>query len=578
MCGINGIFSYHYASRPVDVDELRRTRDAMYSRGPDGAGEWHSRDHRVSLAHRRLKIIDLSDAAKQPMQSGCGRFVVSLSGEIFNYAVLRRELEGRGYPFRTESDTEVLLAMFAEFGTRMFGRLRGMYAFAIWDRQERRLLLARDPFGIKPLYLANDGWTLRFASQVQALRAGGAVSDQSEPAAAAGFFLFGFVPEPFTQWQEIRSLSPGCYTWVDALGPGPETSHFDWPAMAQIASGTRAPGEIAEAVRDSVTAHSVGDVPVGLLYSGGIDSSALSQLGGQAAQRIHVHFQGLPRPAFDNADVHVRTVTVEEFEADLPLIISAMDVPSIDGVNCWFAAKACREMGLKSAIIGVGGDELWAGYPAFRDVPGWHRRLGWMRWLPGMGRLAGWGLAGLSRVLGLHSKLEGVPRLCGTQSGSYVLRRALHLPWRLGSIIERDWAALGMERLDLGRRLQQMVPASWRGKPAAVFALESRVYLSGQLLRTADWAGFAHGVEFRMPYLDPALWRQCLGHAMAVQHRHHGAKSDLARAAGLAWQDGYRKQGFVTPFPAMPGRSYLERMRAWSLDIWNRAGNGDAPA
>ena len=169
MCGLNGIFAYHSAAGMPTEIELLATRDAMRSRGPDGAGKWWSADRRCGLAHRRLTILDLSDRASQPMISEDGGLVVVFNGEIYNYPELRAELEAGGVRFRTTSDTEALLHLYARDGIEMVHRLRGMFAFAIWDQQRRGLFLARDPYGIKPLYTANDGWTFRFASQVKAL-------------------------------------------------------------------------------------------------------------------------------------------------------------------------------------------------------------------------------------------------------------------------------------------------------------------------------------------------------------------------------------------------------------------------
>ena len=172
MCGIAGVYAYRSTARAVDYDELVRMRDHMASRGPDGSGEWHSADGRVGFGHRRLSIIDLSSRGAQPMQTADGRLVVTFNGEIYNYRALRSRLEAKGYAFRSNSDTEVLLHLYAELGHDMLRELRGMFAFGIWDWQEQQLLLARDPYGIKPLYYADDGSTLRFASQVKALMAG----------------------------------------------------------------------------------------------------------------------------------------------------------------------------------------------------------------------------------------------------------------------------------------------------------------------------------------------------------------------------------------------------------------------
>src|SRR5260370_2712248 len=206
MCGISGIFAYHPASSGPNEAELLVTRDAMRARGPDGSGIWWSIDRCCGLGHRRLSILDLSDRASQPMASEDGRIVVSFNGEIYNYKALRVELEAAGVHFRTNSDTEALLHLYARHGTAMVQRLRGMFAFAIWDEMRRELFLARDPYGIKPLYTANDGWTFRFASQVKALLAGGRVSRDPQPAGIAGFHLFGSVPEPFTLYRDNPAL------------------------------------------------------------------------------------------------------------------------------------------------------------------------------------------------------------------------------------------------------------------------------------------------------------------------------------------------------------------------------------
>ena len=220
MCGIAGIFAYHPSAPPVDRAQLRTVRDHMATRGPDGKGEWFSENGRIALAHRRLSIIDLSERAAQPMASADGQLVVSFNGEIYNYRELKTALQAKGYVFRTTSDTEVLLHLYADKGEAMLTELRGMFAFALWDTRKQALLLARDSFGIKPLYYANDGKTLRFASQVKALLAGGQIDTTPEPAGHAGFYLWGSVPEPWTLYQGIRNLPSGRYLWVNDHGVG----------------------------------------------------------------------------------------------------------------------------------------------------------------------------------------------------------------------------------------------------------------------------------------------------------------------------------------------------------------------
>src|SRR6185312_6018990 len=218
MCGIAGLYAYLDVAPTVDRAELSRMNARMAPRGPDGSGDWFSADGRVGFTHRRLAIIDLSERGAQPMHSADGTLTITFNGEIYNYKELKAGLEAKGYRFRSDSDTEVLLQLYADRGPSMVEALRGMFAFGLWDSRKRQLLLARDPLGIKPLYYADDGWTLRFASQVKALLAGGKVSRDPEPAGWAGFCLFGSVPEPFTTYQEIRALPAGAILWVDSVG------------------------------------------------------------------------------------------------------------------------------------------------------------------------------------------------------------------------------------------------------------------------------------------------------------------------------------------------------------------------
>src|SRR4051812_27547169 len=191
MCGIAGTYAYRDFAPPVDRDELLRMREAMLRRGPDGEGLWISDDQRVGLAHRRLAIIDLSEGGAQPMATRDGLLRITFNGEIYNYRELKTELEGKGYVFHSNSDTEVLLHLYADRGQEMVHALRGMFAFAIWDERRRAMFLARDAFGIKPLYFADDSKTIRIASQVKALLAGGAIDTGEDPAGHASFLLLG---------------------------------------------------------------------------------------------------------------------------------------------------------------------------------------------------------------------------------------------------------------------------------------------------------------------------------------------------------------------------------------------------
>jgi asparagine synthase (glutamine-hydrolysing) len=529
MCGIAGIYAYHYAANAVDRGELRRIRDHMAARGPDGVGEWYSPNERVGFGHRRLSIIDLSERGAQPMRSADGKLVVTFNGEIYNYRQLRTLLEAKGCKFRTETDTEVLLHLYAEKGEAMVNDLRGMFAFGLWDADKNALLLARDPYGIKPLYYADDGWTFRFASQVKALLAGGKVSRNQEPAGWVGFCLFGSVPEPFTTYQEIRALPAGSTLWVDRVGSG-ETKHYFSIAYTYCTAETRcSPADdedlkllAREALLDSVRHHVVADVPVGAFLSSGIDSGALVGLmrdvGQRDIQTVTLAFEEFRGRKEDEAPIAeeiatqygtrhtTRLVTEREFRDDLPKILDAMDQPTIDGLNTWFVSKAARELGLKVAISGLGGDELFGGYPSFRDVPRCVYALAIPGRIPGLGDLVRRLLSSLgyfSRVA--NPKAAGLLKYGGSYAGAYLLRRGLFMPWELETVMGADIARLGLRRLDPIKHIQTRLrprPMTSFGKVAV---LESALYMRNQLLRDTDWASMAHSLEVRVPLVDAKL-------------------------------------------------------------------------
>jgi asparagine synthase (glutamine-hydrolysing) len=567
MCGIAGIFAYHAAAAPVDREELLRIREAMARRGPDGAGLWMSGDGRVGLAHRRLAILDLSEAGAQPMLSADGRVAITFNGEIYNFRALRAGLEARGHAFRSGSDTEVLLALYREKGEALVEDLRGMFAFALWDADRGGILLARDPFGIKPLYLADDGKTLRFASQVKALLKGGAVATTPDPAGHAGFFLWGSVPEPFTTVKGIRALPAGSLQWVDAQGPRPPRLHFDLRAEFERAEAQALdlPAAAAQecvraALLDSVKHHLVSDVPVGLFLSAGVDSGALAALAVEAGadlRTLTLGFHEYRGTADDETALagtvarglgarhETRWVAREHFEARVEDALEAMDQPSLDGLNTYFVAEAASAAGLKVALSGLGGDELFGGYPGFRQIPRLARGLAPFARVPALGR-------GLRRLLApvlpsrVPPKALGLLEYGGTLPGAYLLRRALFMPWELPGAVGEAQVREGWEELETAARLGATV-SGLRTDRARVSALELSWYLRNQLLRDADWAGMAHGLEIRTPLVDVALFRAL---APLLAGPRPPGKAALAASPRPALPEALLrrpKTGFTTP-------------------------------
>ena len=561
MCGLNLIYAYHAVAPAPSERELLTTRDHMRARGPDDEGAWFSADGHCALAHRRLAIIDLDHRAAQPMKSRCGRFVIVFNGEIYNYRQLRQELLQAGVNLRTESDTEVLLELFARDGEAALSRLVGMFAFAIRDEREKTVWLARDSYGIKPLYYADDGWTVRAASQVKALVAGGAISADPEPAGLVGFYLWGSVPEPFTLYQEIRAVPPGHVVRVGELGAEQPRPFLDLPSLYRTDASRQPDVEaVRGAVLESVRRHLVADVPVGLFLSADIDSSALlaamhaidpervttavtlgfSEYEGTAGDEVPLA-RGIA--ARYGTDHRVRTVHAEEFHQDLPRILEAMDQPSIDGINTWFVSKAAHEAGLKVVLSGVGGDELFAGYPSFRDVPSWRARLMVPARIPGAGRAWQAVMTTLGPKLRANPKLAGLLRHGGTWAGAYMLRRGLFLPHELKALLDPQLLERGLERLNAQGAMRSLTRSAPKNPVARVSLLESALYMRNQLLRDADWASMAHSLELRTPLVDVELLRA----VAPMQHALTG-KDILADAMDLEPQVRNRpKTGFTTP-------------------------------
>lgn len=525
MCGLAGILDY--GRQHVDRSALIKMRDAMHSRGPDGAGLWwHDEDH-IGLAHRRLAILDLSERGAQPMSSADGMHQLVFNGEVYNHPELRAWCEAKGARYRSDADTETLLHLYALEGEKFVQRLRGMFAFALWDRRNRTLILARDPFGIKPLYYWYNGRELRFASQVKALTAGG-VSDTPSPAGMVSFFLWGYVTDPHCWLRDVKPVPAGS-TVIVRENTAPRVEIYSDPlhGLRGDLSPAQPAVSLRDAVLDSVRHHLLADVPVGLFLSAGLDSGALCGLMTECINsdtvrgvtlgfsdyidtpkdevplaRVIAHHFGAPH--------HIVTYNRDDFEGDRDRLLAAMDQPSIDGANTFFVSKAAAAAGLKVALSGVGGDELFGGYPSFRQVP---RLASMLRTVPR--RFGSAFRAATAPIVArvTSPKHAGLFEYGGTVSGAYLLRRALFMPWEIGALMDPDVAAQGLEELDVLNTLDAIV-RDIRQPYAQVMALEHSVYLSNCLLRDSDWAGMAHSVEIRTPLVDSTLFAQLasLGH------------------------------------------------------------------
>lgn len=598
MCGIAGIYSYQAEVQPSDHASLDSLCAAMHHRGPDADGRWNSADGRVRLGHRRLSILDLTSAGNQPMVDSGGGCVVVFNGEIYNFRELRRELERVGYRFRSDCDTEVLLFGYQHWGEALLERLRGMFAFALWDPGSCALWLARDPYGIKPLYWCDHSGRFSFASQVKPLRDHIEADVRPDAAALVGFLMLGSVPEPRTFFRGIRSLPAGHTLWVTETGPGATREYASvsaiWRAAAEHPEPLTADAlaeRVGVAVRNSVAAHQVADVPVGAFLSAGIDSGTLVGLMAEGrmsplqtmtlgftefrgtrldevvhAERIATHYQTTHQTQW---------ISDAEAAADLPRMLADMDQPSIDGFNTWLVSKHTAALGLKVVVSGVGGDELFGGYAHFNQLPVWRRRLESLGRMPGVLPLLGWG-AGVAHRFGLAPvKAQGLARLGPDLAGLYLVRRGLFMPWELPSLLDGDLLQEGLAELQPPLFLSRAL-GLWPREAdyAMIAALEASFYLKNQLLRDSDWASMAHSLELRTPLVDFHLLRELAPVLAAPRPAGLPGKRSLSMAPRPVLPADVidrPKSGFALPMDRWLTSSSL--LDAWrGIPILNQAG------
>lgn len=576
MCGIAGLVR---STQDREADRLvRDMQQSIAHRGPDDAGCWRSAKGEATFAHARLSIIDPSPAGHQPMSVSDGRFTITYNGEIYNFAALRSALQAAGVNFRSNSDTEVILRLYEAEGPASVEKLRGMFAFAIWDEQERTCFLARDRFGIKPLFYHHAGGKLLFSSEVRGLLAAG-VPAAIDATAAYHYFRSGSVPEPMTLIAGVKALEAGHYLlWKD----GALAARRYWNVrFADVPHAADPAGVARRALLDSISHHFVSDVPVGIFLSGGIDSTAIVALARQLrAGELRTFSLTFPESPVDEGPearrtaAHFRT-THQEWALDgntarslFDDFLAAADQPGIDGFNTYCVCRLARRHDTKVVLSGVGGDELFGGYPSFRAVPR---------------------LAALGRVANASGFLGRMAVRVGGGVGGSRLRRVEDL---LEAPVTLD-AAYSVFRAIYSRAEARTLAAHYAGRdPAADFVdevipadptpedmisrLEMTRYMRNQLLRDCDVMSMASGVEVRVPFVDAALFETlaALPAAQRLQHR----KGLLRQAVPELpeWVTNRSKRGFFLPIAQWLSREWAGTLREptpparIALDTWYR--------
>jgi asparagine synthase (glutamine-hydrolysing) len=596
MCGIFGILVNNGSVSPK---LLEQATDSLAHRGPDDRGTVVIQSSamprvEVGLGSRRLAILDLSPLGHQPMQDPENGNWIVYNGEIYNFRELRARLQGEGARFVSQSDTEVLLKAYGRWGEKCLGELRGMFAFAIWDARRSRLLLGRDPMGIKPLYYCSSGQNFLFASELRTLLGTGLVPRRLDPAGLVNYLNFGSVYDPMTMIAGVSALRAGHYAvWENEH----VTDSMYWdlaphgqarPASSYFAGNATARKDLEEDVYatldQAVRMQTVSDVSVGLFLSGGIDSSSLAGILSRAGIRLNT-FSIIFREAEYSEAEYSRTVArafacehqeIMVSQRDvldaIPYALKAMDQPTIDGLNTFLIARQTRAAGIKVALSGLGGDELFAGYSNFHDVPLMERFDRFWGRFPSILRQPLVNMfSSLSADTDRNRKLTALGSERGKALHPYFLARALFTPEQCDSLLTSvDEGALARASAPLQESLRH---AGGLDPINRVSYLEARCYMLNTLLRDSDVMSMAHGLELRVPLIDHQLADKLLALPGAWKLDSNVPKPLLVGALKGALPHEIvqrKKQGFTLPFE----RWLRENLRAEMESALPKIGRG----
>ena len=572
MCGICGTVCLDGGPDPGSgVDRMLR---ALAHRGPDADGQWSNGT--CTLGHRRLSIIDLSDAGRQPLTNEDGTLWLTFNGEIYNFQALRQELERAGHAFRSHTDSEVVVHAYEEWGTAAVSRFRGMFAFALWDTRRRRLWLARDRVGKKPLVYAQVGDRFVFASEIQALLAHPAVPRDVDPQAIHDYFALGYVPAPRSAFAHIRKLRPGHTMTLDLCAADgrarTETTRY-WNLAYQPKrplSFEDAGAALRETLTEAVRIRMISDVPLGAFLSGGIDSSiVVGLMAGISSRPVRTFSIGFSDQRFDEREAarrvaerwatdHQELVVDPDAAAVVPTLVRHFGEPFADSsaLPTYYVAKMTRSA-VTVALTGDGGDESFAGYRRYRA----HRMAERLAGIPGAmpaaaaaGRLLRAPADGRSRSAGLRRFLAGVGDRSATRYARWIGASNGHLDPDARAVFYREEFRRDLAGADNENPLEPLfVEASALDPVDAAMQVDVHSYLPDDLLVKVDIASMANSLEARAPLLDQHVME--LAAALPTEFKLRGSLSKRILKAAfsdiLPPENVKRpKQGFGVPIGA----------------------------
>ena len=560
MCRIAGMIN---AALPENVlkDIVQQMCDLQKHGGPDDGGLYSSATDSLVLGNRRLALLDLSAAGHQPM-SYQNRYFITYNGELYNFMPLKEELKELGHQFHTHTDTEVILAAYAQWNTLAFARFNGMFAFAIWDDHLKELLLVRDAAGMKPLYYSTASGGLAFASEIRAFKPIPYLQE-SNTAWPVYLMAYGHIPEPATTLRDVKPLHKGFFLKYE-LRSGKQSlqsfAHYSY--NRGFSKSDRDASNLTTTLKNAVERHLIADAAVGVFLSGGLDSGIIATVAAEIKKSrlnsLSLYFEDEFYSEKKYQDILLQQLQCKpqqylleekEFHQQFPNILRAMDMPGCDGVNTWFISKQAAELGLKAVLSGIGADELFGGYPSFKRM----QIAGLLQQLPDI-------IINTAQ----QSKIQKFNRLSYLQlngiKGIYLFLRGLFTPndiaKQLGGNEKEVWSILNetpviSELNDINTKNR----ASW---------MEFNMYMQNQLLRDADVMGMAHGVEIRVPFLDDNFVRLALSIDPVTKYAGRLPKQILIDNYKTSLPEAVwnrPKMGFSFPFHKwLTNSSYIKEM------------------
>lgn len=555
MCRIAGIINSRNSLEKVN-DQVKAMCDSMQHGGPDDYGIYFDRQTPVCLGNRRLAILDLSSSGHQPMISHKEDLVITYNGEIYNYKQIRTELINLGYIFKTQTDTEVILYAYQHWGESAFEKLDGIFAFCIFDKRQQCIYLVRDPNGIKPLYYHFEKETLTFASEVKAFKH--ANMDQENENWRIYYLAFGHIPEPYTTLKNISSLGKGCFLKYNIRS----TEHFiqsyhEFENTSYITKEDYAIARIREQLGHSIKQQMVSDVDVGVLFSGGIDSSIITilanQQNGKKLSCISANFNEIDfsekkqrSSLLQRIDAQKieRLITYRDFVQNFDSVLADMDQPTNDGINTWFVCKTAKEQGIKVVLSGLGADELFGGYPSFDRI----HKIQNLNWFS----------KSALRTMRFSNSIK-LKRLyylsLNSPIGEYLCLRGVYSPDVIAELLDIDMKTVidCLENIPIHtgiKKTSNETRASW---------FEFNMYMQNQLLKDTDFMSMSHGVEVRVPFLDTNFVKLVLSISTEIKFSYEQKKKLLVEAykEDLPVETWKRsKMGFTFPFQEWMRKSY----------------------